>query len=54
MPTPTTHSRLRDHARDQLAACRDTLGSWLPGLRTSAGNWVFAEQADTAATRHRR
>ncbi|GAA4505071.1 hypothetical protein GCM10023191_060310 [Actinoallomurus oryzae] len=43
------HSVMREHAAQQLAACRDTPGAWLPGLRTNAGNWVFAEQANVAA-----
>ncbi|MCO5996313.1 hypothetical protein [Actinoallomurus rhizosphaericola] len=30
-------------AMDQLTAARDTPGTWLPGLRTNAGNWVAAE-----------
>lgn len=48
------HSVMRDHAAQQLAACRDTPGTWLPGLRTSADNWVFAEQANVKSTRHDR
>jgi hypothetical protein len=39
------HSQMRHHAAEQLAACRDRPGTWLPGLRTTAGNWVAAEHA---------
>jgi hypothetical protein len=46
------HSVLRDHAAQQLAACRDAPGTWLPGLRTHADNWIFAEQANVKATKH--
>jgi hypothetical protein len=46
------HTEMRDHAAQQLAACRDTPGAWLPGLKTSADNWVFAEQASVNATQH--
>jgi hypothetical protein len=48
------HSVLRDHAAQQLAASRDTPGTWLPGLRTNADNWIFAEQANVDATKHPR
>jgi hypothetical protein len=48
------HSRMRDHAARQLAACRDTPGTWLPGLRSTADNWVWAEQASADAARHGR
>jgi hypothetical protein len=46
------HTEMRDHAAEQLAACRDTPGSWLPGLKTNADNWIFAEQASEKATQH--
>jgi hypothetical protein len=46
------HSVMRDHAAQQLAASRDTPGTWLPGLRTSADNWIFAEQANVNGTKH--
>jgi hypothetical protein len=48
------HSGMRDHAAEQLAACRDTPGTWLPGLRTSADNWIFADQANVKTTQHGR
>jgi uncharacterized protein YukE len=48
------HSVVREHAAQQLAASRDTPGTWLPGLRTSADNWIFAEQANVKATKHGR
>lgn len=48
------HSVTREHAAQQLAASRDTPGTWLPGLRTSADNWIFAEQANVKSTRHDR
>jgi len=48
------HSVMRDHAAQQLAASRDTPGTWLPGLRTSADNWIFAEEANVKNTRHGR
>lgn len=46
------HSVMRHHAAQQLAACRDTPGTWLPGLRTCSDTWVFAEQAGVDATKH--
>ena len=46
------HSVMRHHAAEQLAASRDTPGTWLPGLHTSADNWIFAEQANVATTQH--
>jgi hypothetical protein len=48
------HTVMRDHAAQQLAASRDTPGTWLPGLRTNADNWIFAEQANVDATKHPR
>jgi hypothetical protein len=46
------YAEMRDHVAGQLAACRDTPGTWLPGLRTTADNWIFAEQKnDRAITR---
>ncbi|MDN3354283.1 hypothetical protein [Actinomadura sp. DC4] len=48
------HSKMRDHAAEQLAASRDTPGTWLPGLRTHSGNWIFAEQTGTDEVRHGR
>jgi hypothetical protein len=41
------HGEMRDGAVRQLAAGRDVPGAWLPGLRTTADNWVFAERANT-------
>ncbi|GGL41664.1 hypothetical protein GCM10014719_48690 [Planomonospora parontospora subsp. antibiotica] len=41
------HGEMRDGAVRQLAAGRDVPGTWLPGLRTTADNWVFAERANT-------
>lgn len=52
MPIAHAHTLMRQGAADQLAACRDTPGTWLPGLRTNAGNWVFAEEANVDATRY--
>ncbi|MDH2430031.1 hypothetical protein [Sphaerisporangium sp. TRM90804] len=48
------HATMRDTATRQLAAGRDTLGKWLPGLRTAAGNWVAAERSTTEAVNHGR
>ncbi|MBG0815471.1 hypothetical protein [Planomonospora sp. ID82291] len=41
------HGEMRDGAVRQLAAGRDVPGAWLPGLRTTADNWAFAERANT-------
>ena len=43
------HAEMRERAAAQLAECRDTPGRWLPGLMTTAGNWVYAAQASTDA-----
>jgi hypothetical protein len=49
--TAHAYSEMRNHAADQLAACRDAPGTWLPGLRTTADNWIFAEQKNDRSTR---
>ncbi len=46
------HVEMRDHAAAQLAACRDTPGTWLPGLRSTAANWIIADQAGADAAGH--
>lgn len=46
------HAQMRSHGAQQLAACRDTPGTWLPGLTATAGNWAFAEQANAGNARH--
>lgn len=42
-PVAGAFKTARDGAVDQLTEARDTPGTWLPGLRTTAGNWVTAE-----------
>ncbi|MGI5231923.1 hypothetical protein [Actinoallomurus sp. CA-142502] len=46
------HSVMREHAAQQLAACRDEPGTWLPGLRSNSGVWVCADQASADAAKH--
>ncbi|WP_248960500.1 hypothetical protein [Sphaerisporangium perillae] len=45
---------MRDSALRHLTAGRDQPGTWLPALRTVAGNWANAEQATVGATGHGR
>lgn len=49
--TPVAHaySSMRSDATDHLAAGRDEVGNWLPGLRTAMGNWAVAEDATLEA-----
>ncbi|GAA0365586.1 hypothetical protein NE235_02200 [Actinoallomurus spadix] len=42
-PIASAFKTARDGAVEQLTEARDTPGTWLPGLRTTAGNWVTAE-----------
>jgi hypothetical protein len=49
--TAHAYSEMRDHAADQLAACRDAPGNWLPGLRTTADNWIYTEQKNDRAVK---
>ncbi|GAA3835431.1 hypothetical protein GCM10022226_66270 [Sphaerisporangium flaviroseum] len=44
-------SAMRNSAAEQLAGSRDEPGTWLPALRTVAGNWVSAEEATMDAVK---
>jgi uncharacterized protein YukE len=44
-------SVMRNSATEQLAGGRDEPGTWLPALKTVAGNWVSAEEATRDAVK---